>query len=865
LKVALKLQEIFGNENVHLAMAERICYSRDMSVHVGIPDAVVFAETAGQVSKLLALANQERIPVVPRGSGTSVTGAVIPTEGGIVLDLSRMDRIEGVDLSNFRAVVQPGVVCGRLNAALKEHGLFFPPDPGSSAIATIGGMIATNASGLRAVKYGTTKDYVTGLDVVLADGSCITTGTAAPKASAGYDLTRLFVCSEGTLGVVVKAALKVIPAPARVAIAVAFFPTLDAAGTAVMDILMQGIPLCAGEIMDAVSISVVREAMKLTMPDVQAMLLLEVDGEKESVKEQIRAIEECCRKRGGIDVRATEDPAERAQFWRGRAGLVSALCRLRPGYRLIPICEDFGVPIPKIADAIRGAQEIAKKNDILIATFGHVGDGNVHTTFVVDTRKKEEWERMRPAADELVDLAMKLGGTVSAEHGIGYAKSPFFEREVGSSLDLMRRIKKAFDPNNILNPGKLALEKKTYDIFDKFAFEPILDGKHEITSLGAEADNETLICVQCGFCRSGCPTFEETRLESLNARGRVILAYNLYAGNIEASPELAAPFYRCTNCRNCTVVCPSQIKTADIVQSCREYFHSRGLAPQGPTAVIGNVKRTGNPFALSREERIASYTPPFRERAAKGTLPARADVLLFAGCVPAYVDMKVVASTIENLEAAGESFTLLGLDEPCCGFPVYLAGAREEFKTIALENRDRILQTGAKILLTPCAGCRKSFSDLYGKYAPLEGITVLHIVEYLAARLREGRLKPGKEYPKRVAYHDPCDLGRHLGIYDEPRALLRAVPGLEILEFKRNRKDARCCGGGGGVSAVDPQLSVRMAARRIQEAVDEGAEIVASACGACKDNLKKGRAKLPKETRKNIQVLDVVEIFSRSL
>jgi len=227
--------------------------------------------------------------------------------------------------------------------------------------------------------------------------------------------------------------------------------------------------------------------------------------------------------------------------------------------------------------------------------------------------------------------------------------------------------------------------------------------------------------------------------------------------------------------------------------------------------------------------------------------------------------MKVVPSTIEILETVGASFTLLGLEEPCCGFPVYLSGAKEEFEKIALENRGRIRRTQAKVLLTPCAGCRKSFADLSGKVAPLEGIEVLHIVEYLARLLRGGTLKLSKEFPKRVAYHDPCDLGRHLEIYEEPRTLLRAVKGLELVEFKRNRREARCCGGGGGVSAVDPQLSVRMAARRVQEAVDSGAEVITSACGACKDNLKKGRAKLPKEVRKNIQVVDIVEILSQAL
>jgi glycolate oxidase len=860
-----KLEEIFGKENVHVEMVERICYSRDMSVHVGIPDAVVFAETAEQVSKLLALANLEKVPVIPRGAGTSVTGAVIPLEGGIILDLTKMDRIEEIDVQNFQVVVQAGVPCAGLNAELARHKLFFPPDPGSSSIAEIGGMIATNASGLRAVKYGTTRNYVAGLDVVMADGTLIRTGTPAPKSSVGYDLTRLFVGSEGTLGVIVKARLKIIPVPPSVAIAVAFFDTLEAAGAAVTEILTSGIPLSAGEIMDAVSIRVVREVKKIDLPEAQAMLLLEVDGEKQSVMEQIRRIEEACKRNGGKHVKGTDDPAERARMWGGRAGLVSALSRIRPGSRLIPITEDFGFPATKIVASIRGAQQISEKNGILIASFGHVGDGNVHTTFVTDVRKREDWERIKPAAEELIDLAMELGGTISAEHGIGFAKAPFFRREVGASLEVMRKIKTALDPNNILNPGKLALKEKAITIFDHFAYESLLDGKHEITSLGELADNETLICIQCGLCRAGCPTFEQTRLESHNARGRMLLAYNMIAGNLKASPEFARPFYQCTNCRNCTVVCPSQIRCADVVQSCREYFYSLGLTPPQHIAVMENVKRTGNPFGLAPEERISSYSADRRELAKTGSLPATAEVLLFAGCVPAYVDMKIVSSTMKLLEAAGIDFTLLGRDEKCCGFPTYLAGATAEFTAIAKENRGRFKKTRAKILVTPCAGCKKTFTELYGKYAPLEGMELLHIVEYLARLLKEGKLAFTKEFPKRVAYHDPCDLGRHLEIYEEPRALLRAVKGLELLEFKRSRKDARCCGGGGGVSAVDPQSSVAMAVTRLKEGLSAGAEVIVSACGACKDNLKKGSAKLPKEIRKSLQIVDITEILSQAL
>ncbi len=863
MNITDKIAAIVGEDNIFTNIEERLAYSRDMSVHEGIPDLLVFAHSTEEVSRIMQVAYEARIPVTARGSGTSVTGAVLPARGGILLDLSRMNKIKEINLEDFYAVVEPGVICGHLNMALAKHNMFFPPDPGSSAIASIGGMVSTNASGLRAVKYGTTKDYVRGLEVVIADGRIIRTGTIAPKTSTGYDLTRLFVNTEGTLGIITEITVKIQPQPEYVAFATSFFPNLDDAGKAVTEILTSGIPLCAGEIMDRESLNVVREAMKMDVPDAEAMLIMEVDGHKAAVLEQIQKIEEICRKHHGIDVKWSDDPKERAQMWRGRAGLVSALSRMKPHNRLIPISEDLGVPIVKIPEAIRRAQEISKKYDLLIATFGHVGDGNVHTTFVIDLKDKEQWERLKPAALELVDLAFELNGTISAEHGTGLTRAPFIKREMGEALELMKTLKKAIDPENILNPGKMGLDEEKHDIYDYFAFSPMLTDNPISRPIGENEENEVLACVQCGFCRLGCPTFGVTGLESRNARGRNILAYLFMTGKIEAGPELANIFYECTTCGTCTYFCPAQIKVDEVAKACRKELYKAGYLPESYNQVLKNIYDLGNPFASSREDRLMVYPKEVKASLEEGTFPDQAEVLLFLGCVPSYVDMKMVPSLIKIMEKAGITYTSLGKEESCCGFPIYLSGS-DEFEEYAKSLLEKLSKKAPSILVTPCPGCASTFRKVYSNFVELP-FEVLHAVEYIDRLIQDGKIKFTKEIKKEITYHDPCDLGRHLGVYDAPRRILTAIPGIELKEMARNRQQARCCGAGGGVQGVNPELSLKMSKERIKDAMMTGADILVSACASCKDNFKKGLAEFPKEERKKLKVQDITELVLKAM
>ena len=858
-----KIKEIVGEENVFDDRVECISYSRDLSVHEGIPDVVVFAHTTEQISAIMRLANESKVPVTVQGSGTATTGASLPVEGGILLDVHKMNKILEINKDNFYARVEPGVICNQLNAELKKQNLMFPPNPGSEAIATIGGMMSTNSSGHRAVKYGTARDYVKGMEVVLADGTVITTGFKTPKSSFGYDLNHVFASSEGTLGVITEITVKIQPLPEYTALALAIFHDLFAAGKAVTDIIGSGIQLTACEIMDKYSLKVVEEAIGKDVSKIEAMLIMESDGVEEIVTRDMEAIGEICKKYDVQEFTWSGDPAKAAEIMEARGKLVPTLSRIKPGHRLVAISEDLGVPPTKIPETIKRAQEIAEKYNLLLTTFGHIGDGNVHTTFVTDMRSQDEWDRFKPAADELAELALEMEGTVTAEHGTGLARAPYIERQLGPALEVMRSIKKALDPNNILNPGKMGLEKKKYDIYDYFAFKPLLEHPEGVHSYGEDIDNELLACIFCGFCRLGCPTFSVTHRESRNARGRNALAFNFLNGTIEPSKELADAIYSCTTCQACTYFCPAQVKVDEIMEGLRKKLYKAGYTPEPVLGVRDNIFNTGNVYASAKDDRIDIYPPELKKKIQDGTLKEKAETLLFMGCVPSYLDMKMVPSLIKPLDKAGVDYTSLATEEGCCGFPLFLMGA-DEFEPHAEKVIERIKSTGAKELVTPCAGCYKTFKKIYPEIGDLS-LEVYHSVHYLEKLIKEGKIKFKGELGKRVTYHDPCDLGRALKVFEEPRNILKAIPGLEFVEMARNRLQARCCGGGGGVLASDPDLATEMAAERVRDALAVGADIIVSGCSACKDNLRKGARTIPKEERAKIKIMDITEIVAQNM
>ena len=451
---------IVGREHLLTAPEDRACYGYDASKLNAMPDCVVFPGNAEEISSILKLANQHGFSVFPRGAGSGMSGAAVPDGGGMVMALTRLNRIIEIDPDNMSAVVEPGVVTGEFQKRLLRDGLFYPPDPASLQFSTIGGNVAMCAGGPRAVKYGVTRDYVLGLEAVLPQGEIVRTGTKTMKGVVGYDLTRLLVGSEGTLGVFTRINLKLLPAPESVRTLLAVFPSLDDAARAVSETIRRRIIPSTLEIMDQATIRAVEDHLNIGLPvEAEALLLIEVDGPYRILDDDIEAVAAVCRECGAERADIARSSEERDRLWLARRSVSPALGRIRPG----KINEDVTVPRSRIPDLIRAIRELAKKHRLFITCFGHAGDGNIHTNIMLDKKDPDEAARAEAATEELFRIVLDMEGTLSGEHGVGITKSPFFEWEVGAAgLDAMWKIKRALDPLNILNPGKMFVPNRAF-------------------------------------------------------------------------------------------------------------------------------------------------------------------------------------------------------------------------------------------------------------------------------------------------------------------------------------------------------------------------------------------------------------------
>lgn len=450
------LKDIVGSENFTDSLIDLIAYSKDASEFKHRPDAAVWPTSTKQISAILKLANQEKFPVIARGAGTSLTGLVVPQQGGVILDLGRMNKIIEIRIEDRLAIVQPGVVYADLERALAAHGFFFPPDPASGAVCTLGGNVATNAGGIKGAKYGTTKDYVLGLEVVLADGEVLSTGSQCMKSVSGYDLTRLFVGSEGTLGVVTEITLKINPKPPLTSTALAAFADLEDAGRAVSEVMRSGILPRALEVVDQQTLVAINQNTNLNLPEVEALLVVETDGyTKEENDFQLAKIIDIFEKHHAKGIKKAETQQEAEALWTARKSAYGVMARIN--YNLF--VEDLSVPISKVPDMLRVIADLARKYDLKIPTVGHAGDGNLHPVISFDGTDPEEVKRVEKASQEIFKKVIEMGGTLTGEHGIGLAKAPFMHMEHDdAAMRVMRSLKRLFDPNNILNPGKMALD-----------------------------------------------------------------------------------------------------------------------------------------------------------------------------------------------------------------------------------------------------------------------------------------------------------------------------------------------------------------------------------------------------------------------
>lgn len=453
-RLVVELGAIVGRAAVLTAIEDRLAYEIDGTWVERAPLAVVLPATTLQVAQIVKIAAREGLAITPRGSSSGLSGGSLPAHGGLAIGMTRMHRIIEIAAADQVAVVEPGVITGELQAAVERVGLFYPPDPSSLSVSAIGGNIAENAGGARCLKYGVTGDYVMALEVVLPDGEVIRTGGRTVKNVTGYNLRALFVGSEGTLGIVTEATLRLLPKPRHTLTAAAHFADIAAAAQTTTNILAAGILPTSVELMDRLTIACVEELLHAGLPlDCDAMLLIAVDGNHlEGVRADLEEVAAVCRQAGAAQVQVAATADQAALLWRARRSIAPALARRRPN----KLGEDIAIPRSQIPAMVRAVRAIAAEHHLQIPLYGHAGDGNLHPNILCDRRDAEEMARVRLAAAAIFDAALALGGTLSGEHGIGLLKKEFLERDLGArQIAAMRAIKDALDPQGIMNPGKI--------------------------------------------------------------------------------------------------------------------------------------------------------------------------------------------------------------------------------------------------------------------------------------------------------------------------------------------------------------------------------------------------------------------------
>lgn len=453
LRIIDLLKSIVGDNNLKTDPQDLLCYSYDATQMEFLPNAVVYPLNTQEVALILQLANREKIPVFPRGAGSGFSGGSLPKGGGIVLVTTRMNKILKIDADNLIALVEPGVITGQLQQEVERAGLFYPPDPASLKYSTLGGNVAECAGGPRAVKYGVTRDYVLGLEVVLPTGDIIKTGGETMKGVVGYDLTRLLCGSEGTLGIITAITLKLLPLPEAKKTMLAVFSTIDGAARAVSTIISGKIIPSTLEFMDSAAIKCVSAHSRIELPDkAGAVLLIEVDGDSDQVEKQAQQIHDLIAPLDLISFKAAQDARETEELWETRRSVSPSLRRVNPH----KINEDIVVPRNKVPDIIRRINKISERYAIPIVNFGHAGDGNIHVNIMIDRNVPEQEKNANQAVKEVFAATLELGGTMSGEHGVGLSKAPYIEMELNpAQISTMQAVKMALDPNNILNPGKI--------------------------------------------------------------------------------------------------------------------------------------------------------------------------------------------------------------------------------------------------------------------------------------------------------------------------------------------------------------------------------------------------------------------------
>jgi glycolate oxidase len=826
-EILSELKDIVGNEYCRTSNAELYVYAFDGGIHRKQPDVIVQPQNTKQVQDVVKLANKHKIPIVPRGGGSGLCGMAVPIDGGVVVDMQRMNKIRDIRINDLFCVVDPGVVCDDFNAAVAPY-KFFIPGPASSEVATIGGMIALNASGGKAVKYGATRDYVLGLEIVTPTGEIVSIGTKTIKHSSGYQLERLLVGSEGTLGIITEANIRIAPKPAKIAACVAAFDDLEKAGQCVANIIAKPLIPSELEIMSEPCIKAVNLATNMGLPEVAGMLLIELDGAPEVVKRDIETVANICKETGAVTVDFTEDEKRITELWKARKQMLPSLSLLKEEYTTTMLADDMAVPVSQIPKAVAGIWEISQKYDLIIPPYGHVGDGNLHTKVLMNAANPEHWKQAKSAVREIYDLIHSLGGTTTGEHGIGITKASDFMRERKTAIPMMKAIKEALDPNNIMNPHKL------WQWEDDFLHElryPT-DTNRKLEGHLANFENEMMTCTMCGYCKNVCPTFVDLLRDPPSSRGRLIMAYGMLEKELEVDDSVVSALYQCTLCRDCNRRCPSKVKVPDIVRAARADLVEAGFAYDSHKAFIDNIKKTGNIFADTE------VMAPLCE----GETP------VFVGCqfLARPNQTKMYLKLFEKIGIKPKV-----VKEVCCGYPMEALGFAKDFEDHQKKFKELFPFDTA---ITLCPTCTVYLNEAYK-------IKAKHAMQVIAEKLPNATLK---KLSGKVTYHDPCDLSRGAKITKEPRDIIKQI-GLELVEMKYKNNTSRCCGGGGGILVSDNPLSNRIAATRIQEALKTKVDTIVTACATCEQVLKTAATAAADKGDGKINVMGLQQMIWKAL
>ncbi|RMF95581.1 MAG: FAD-binding oxidoreductase [Candidatus Schekmanbacteria bacterium] len=874
-----ELKKIVGEENAAFDENERRRYASDMAsipkifrnLSTSLPDAVVRPDSTDEVSAILSFARNHKIPVIPRGTASSALGGVLPTKGGIILDMTRMKKILSIDEGNCTAKVEAGIVWENLDKALSRYGLAVKSYPTSAPSSTVAGWISTGGYGVGSLKYGHISEQIQTLTVVMSDGE-IKNLTSDDK-----ELFSALIGTEGQFAVITEIVLKLRKIPKDIDTYLFEFSDDDSALKFVKDVssLKEKPFFVKYENSKAINAARDENAEKMG-PSVIVRL------EDEDIEKLSSSIKESAQKYNAKE----KEKREALHHWDERFYPMRAK---KKGPSML--AAEFLIPLSTLSETLNeiGKFFASKKIDALMEV--HLISSNtalVMATYLTDERKKDEYLSHLFLIDSVMKIAFKKGGK---PYGTGIWNAVYLNKRYSNDeINKLKNLKKEVDSEEILNPGKF-FEFRT-------RFGPVLPLFHSIgmagggklASLGlklfgsklegtpeGEADegikriekefDELWTCAKCGFCVMVCPTYEEIGWEGLTARGKINALKEALTGEYTDIPEeLVLRAYQCTTCGACREVCQTDIETIEIWEMMRRAFveKNKGPLPEHEN-LLKSIKNYDNPLQQPRSGRDRWARMALKEKRIKDKIQdivkSKSKVLYHVGCIGSFdANVKEVAyNTSFILQSAGVDFGILGKKELCCASTLKRVGD-SEFEKVASKTLELYNSIGVETVVTSCSGCYKTFKDDY----PLLGevkFKPVHIVEFLEKLINEGKLEFKKELDMTITYHDPCHLGRHRKIFEPPRRVLNAIPGVKLVEMERNRENSRCCGAGGGFRIAFPDVQARIAVKRVKDAEETGADYIVSGCPFCYAGIQTAIS----STGSKLKMMDLTEIVAMAL